>query len=66
MYYTDEPIADFNRYDSEKEAELEKLPTCYECGEKIQDEYCYEVNEELICPDCMERNHRKWVEDCYE
>lgn len=66
MYYTDDPIADFHRYDAEKEAELEKQPTCYECGYKIQDEYCFEYNGECICEKCLIDNHRKNTEDFME
>lgn len=59
MYFTDDPISDFHRYDAEREAELRRLPRCSECGETIQAEECYEINDELICPDCMEGNHKK-------
>lgn len=50
-------------YDSMKEEELEKLPICDCCGERIQSDECYEINDELICPECLRENHRKWVED---
>ena len=63
MSWTDDPVADFLRYDAEQEAKLEKLPICCECKHPIQSDECYEFNDELICPDCLEKNHRKWVED---
>ena len=65
MYYrTDDPVADADRYFSEREERwLQSLPICSECGEPIQTEECYEINDELICPDCLEFNHRKRVED---
>jgi formylmethanofuran dehydrogenase subunit E len=66
MYRTDNPIADFNRWDAEQERALSKLPECSECGEKITDEECYEFNDELICPECLKDNHRKWTEDYME
>ncbi len=56
----------FEAYDAEREAELDKLPRCYECGEPIQDDKCYEINDELVCPDCLERNHMKWTDDYFE
>lgn len=62
MYFTDDPVADADRYFAEKDAELERLPLCSECSEPIQDEYCFEFNDELICYDCMEMNHRKKTE----
>ena len=33
MQYTDNPLADFSRYDDEREESLAKLPVCDECGE---------------------------------
>ena len=66
MFYTDDPIADFHRYDAEQQAKLDKLPRCSECDEPIQSETCYEINGELICEDCLKDNHRKWVEDFIE
>lgn len=66
MYYTDDPIADYNRYSSDQEEALAKLPRCSECDEHIQSDECYEFNDELICPECLVNNHRKWVEDYCE
>jgi formylmethanofuran dehydrogenase subunit E len=66
MYRTDDPIADFNRWDSELSKWLKKLPTCTECDEPIQDEECFEFNGDLICPGCLAQNHRKRVEDYVE
>lgn len=66
MFYTDDPVLDAERYAAHQEAELDKLPKCYECGEPIQDEKCFEINDELICPRCMIKNHEKWTEDYCE
>lgn len=65
MVFTDDPIADFYRYDAEQQAKLDKLPRCSECNEPIQDEFCFEVNDELICDECMHNNHRKFVEETF-
>ena len=56
----------FLRHDAEQEAALEKLPTCAECGEPIQDEYCFMLNDELICETCLHDFHRKKTEDFIE
>ena len=65
-YYSDDPARDYDRYDADREKQLEKLPRCSECDEPIQDDSCYEINDELICEDCMDGNHRKWVDDYVE
>lgn len=53
LYYTDNPIADFNRHDRERAAEEAKLPRCHDCGEPIFDEY-YEFDGRKICTSCIE------------
>lgn len=50
-------------HDAERQRELERLPRCSECNERIMTDALYEINDELICPDCMEKNHKKWVDD---
>lgn len=50
-------------HESQKEAELEKLPVCIECEQPIQDDRCYMFSEVFICDDCMEINHRVKTED---
>ena len=54
----------FEAHMAEQERELQKLPICSECHERIMDDKCYLINDEYICPNCMEENHSKWVEDC--
>lgn len=63
FYRTDDPFADFDRWDAEQTAKLEKLPKCEECGEPIQDDCYYEINGECVCPECLDNNHKHWVED---
>ena len=63
MFRTDDPIADFNRWNAEQESWLEKLPVCADCDEPIQDDHCFEINGEYICPRCMEDLHRRDVDD---
>lgn len=63
MFYTDNPIYDYERYSSWQEEELEKLPICCECNECIQTSYYYEINDEPVCFDCIEDNHKKSTED---
>lgn len=63
MYRTDDPNADFNRWDNDQQKQLDRLPKCAECGEPIQEEECYEIEGEIICPQCLKDNHRKWTSD---
>ena len=66
VYRTDDPHKDFDRWDAEQTAKLEKLPKCSHCDEHIQDDYLYEINDELICEECINQNFRKNVEDYIE
>lgn len=66
MYRTDDPYRDFDRYEDQRQKELDKLPECCECGNPILTEECYEINGELLCPECLNDNHRKLVEDYVE
>lgn len=63
MVWTDNPIADAERYTAKQEEALERLPKCSYCNNPIQDEYCYEINDELICEECLDLFYRKQVED---
>lgn len=63
MYYTDNPVADFENYDAEQTIQLNRLPKCCCCSEPIQDEYCYEINGEYMCIHCLNEYFRKDVED---
>lgn len=54
MYYTDDPHADFDRYDRDQEAALRNLPICCNCQEHIQSEDLYDIDGSLYCEDCME------------
>ena len=61
MCWTDDPVRDFERWDAKREAELEKLPKCCECGEAIQSEYYYEFDGDLYCEDCL-KDHRHSID----
>ena len=54
MLYSDDPVADFNRYDAEQQKKLEKLPICHECGEHIQQENAVMIYGEWFCDHCLE------------
>ena len=52
----------WDEYELRKEAELDKLPRCDECGEPIQTEECYKFDGYVYCLDCME-SHKMWTDD---
>lgn len=54
MPYTDDPIADFNRHDSEQQKYLDELPVCCGCGEPIQQDDAVCIDGDWICDDCLE------------
>ena len=56
--WTDDPIADYERYEREQQRQLERLPKCSDCGQHIQDEEAYYLNGEWICLECG-----KWIDE---
>lgn len=56
MEWTDDPVADAERYQEELEKErktkLAKLPICECCGEPIEQEKAVYYNDQYCCEDC--------------
>lgn len=63
MEYTDNPVADAERYMAEQERELQKLPKCSECGEHITSDECWVIENEVYCPDCAEELFCRYTEN---
>ena len=61
MFYSDDPVADFERHDAEQERELDRLPVCEYCEEPIQDEFAYYIEGSWYCTRCMNENFRREV-----
>lgn len=59
MPWTDDPLADFDRWDAEQNRRLEERPVCADCDEHIRDETAYYINGEWICKDCMSSYERE-------
>lgn len=53
-FRTDDPIADFNRWDMELERRRARRPICERCREHIQDEKLWDIEGTLYCPNCAE------------
>lgn len=54
-YRSGDPYRDFLRWDDDCEEWLSSRPQCYECGDKIQDEYGFRIDGNLYCPNCIDR-----------
>lgn len=61
MYGTDDPVADFERYDREQARKEARMPHCDICGNAIYEEY-YEIKETIICEECLE-HFKHYAED---
>jgi formylmethanofuran dehydrogenase subunit E len=63
IFGTDDPIADFERYDAEQQKKLSRLPRCCCCGEPIQDDFYFDLGDEIYCEECLKEQFRKSTED---
>ena len=61
MFYTDDPVADYERYSAQQERELDKLPVCDRCRKKIHNDYYWDIEGTLYCEKCMNREFRREV-----
>ena len=66
FFYTDNPVLDAERYEDAQERELQKLPVCCKCKNRIDDDACYQIDEDIYCEKCMDKHFRKWTEDLME
>lgn len=65
-YRTDDPHADFDRWDADEQKALKKLPKCEYCGETIMDDHLYDFNGDIMCETCLKEHFRKPVENYME
>lgn len=49
---SNDPIADYDRYDAEQEKRLENLPVCEYCNEPIQQETAIYYSDVWCCKEC--------------
>jgi late competence protein required for DNA uptake (superfamily II DNA/RNA helicase) len=52
MYYSNNPLADFDRYCEDEESARQMHPRCARCSDILED-VVYEIGEELYCEDCI-------------
>ena len=62
MFYSDDPVSDFERHDAEQERARRKLPVCCECKDHIQQETAVRINGNWYCDGCLE-NMREEIEE---
>ncbi len=60
MLWTDDPVADWDRHCKEQKQKLSALPKCYDCGERITDDF-YVIDDVPICQECLS-NYRHSIE----
>lgn len=65
MYYTNDPVADAERYYGDMEKQEEKLPVCCECGYPCRGEVAYLINDLWHCADCM-NEYKVYISDYLE
>ena len=65
MLYSDNPVADFARWDAEQNRQLARRPVCDWCGEHIQSDHLYRIDGKTICPDCL-KDCREYIDDYSE
>ena len=53
MFYSDDPLMDFERHDRRQQRLLERLPKCDRCRKPIQDEHYFDIYGVSYCHECM-------------
>lgn len=53
MYFSDDPVADYDRHCRLAERKLVRYPRCSDCHEHIQDETFYNINGMILCEECI-------------
>lgn len=66
MFYTDDPLSDFERWDMEQSRQLARCPVCSRCGEPIQEEDLWDFDGDLYHTDCAEIEFKRNTEDYIE
>lgn len=63
MFLSDDPVADFARYDAEQSRRLAQLPTCQRCGDAIQQETAVCIEGFWYCDECLDYYRREVVDE---
>lgn len=63
IFYSDDPVRDFERWDAEQNAWLESRPKCAHCHEHIQDEKLMHIEGEVYHTECAIEAFSEWTEN---
>lgn len=66
MYRTDDPVADYERYDADRERRLDRYPKCDYCGEPILEDHFYNINGTYYHEECLNSEYRVNTDDYIE
>lgn len=58
IYKVADPVADYNAYDADCQAAIERMPRCVRCENPINvDDVYYRFNGELFCKYCFDMRY---------
>lgn len=63
MFYSDDPVRDFDRYDMAMAQREAKLPVCDKCHKPINDDFFFYVEGTIYCEKCMHDEYAQSTED---
>lgn len=63
MYYSNDPVKDYDSYLADLERERELNPVCSNCDQVISEDYMYVINGKVYCDECMNDVFRVDVPD---
>lgn len=63
MFLSDNPVADFDRWDRQQNKLLERLPRCRRCGKPIQQERAVCIEGIWYCDECLDDYRRDVVDE---
>ena len=61
MFWTNDPVADAERYAAEQEQKDGLRPICDGCSERIYDDEYYDIYDDIYCTDCLNKRFLKEV-----
>lgn len=63
MFYSDDPVADAQRYYDYLDSLAAACPVCEHCGEHIQDEHCCKVGDLFFHEECIVEHYGVKTDD---